>query len=89
MRAASDLVSPMALAGLVLWVVVMVVVTSLAIPVFANVASGPEPVCPPTCAPQPQQLTTEWLPSLASGFLAASALLALCWGVVRVVRRRR
>ena len=86
MRALRDLVSPLALAGLVLWVVVMVVVTTLSIPVFANVGGGPQPLCQQvTCAPQP---TTEWLPSLATAFLAATLTVGAVWGAVTVIRRR-
>lgn len=86
MRALRDLLSPMALACLGLWVVVMVVVTTLAIPVFANMGGGPQPLCPQaTCASQP---TTEWLPSLATAFLAATLTVGAVWGAVTVIRRR-
>jgi hypothetical protein len=86
MRALREVVSPMALAGLVIWLVVMVVVTNLAISVFANVGGGPQPFCPQaTCAPQP---TTEWLPSLATAFVAATLVVGGLWGAVTVVRRR-
>ena len=86
MRALRDLVSPMALVSLALWVVVLVVVTNLAIPVFANVGGGPQPFCAQvTCAPQQ---TTEWLPSLATAFVASTLVVGGLWSAVTVIRRR-
>lgn len=87
MRSLRDLVSPMAVASLALWLVVLVVVTNLAIPVFANVGSGPQPFCPgTTCARQP---TIEWLPSLATAFMVSTVAVGTLWGAMAHLRRRR
>jgi len=89
MRTLREAISPMAVAGLVLWLVVMVVTTNLAIPVFANVSGGPQTLCPqPTCPSVQTMTTVEWLPSLITAFLAATAVVAVCWGAVTMIRRR-
>jgi hypothetical protein len=75
-------VSPWAVVALAVWVVVMVVVANWAVPVFANVPSGPQ--CTATDCPR---VTTEWVPVLLAGAGAATAVVAIIWGVRRLVRR--
>jgi hypothetical protein len=76
-------VSPWAIGGVVLWLVVLVVVTQWAIPVFANVGSGP----PCEGASCPTAATTEWLPSLVVAAIAASLVVAALWGAFAAIRR--
>lgn len=80
-----EFVSPWALAGLGVWIVVLGVVANWAIPVFANVGSGPQCEVLPC---EPNYLTTEWFPVLATGVITASVVTAALAGVVLLLRRR-
>ena len=76
--------SPWSLAALAVWIVVLVVVANWAVPVFANVASGPQctsSVCPPTTT------TVEWLPILLTGTVVATLVVVGMWGLRRALRR--
>ena len=78
-------ISPWALAGLALWLAVLGVVANWAIPVFANVSSGPgcqDPPCPPSYLP------TDWFPVLGAAIVVASIITALVAGIGVLVRRR-
>jgi len=86
MSSLRGVVSPWAIGALAAWLLVMVVVTQLALPVFANVA-GPGLQCPPTTCPT--RTTTEWLPSLLVGVIAASLAVGTGWGMLMGIRRRR
>lgn len=77
-------ISPWALAAVAVWIVVMGVVANWAIPVFANVGTGPGCVVTP-CGPN--YLPTDWFPVLATGFVVASIMTAVLVGVVLLARR--
>jgi hypothetical protein len=77
-------VSPWSVAALAVWIVVLVVVANLAVPVFANVTTGPQctaSVCPPYAT------TVEWLPILLTGAVAATLVLGTLWGLRRLLSR--
>jgi hypothetical protein len=72
------------LAAAVAWVAIVIAVTIWAIPVFAQpLGSGLE--CPP--GPCPPRTTVEWFPSMVTGVIVASFLVAAVAGVARLVRR--
>ena len=78
-------ISPWALAGIAVWLAVLGLVANWAIPVFANVSSGPAcqgPPCPPSYLP------IDWFPVLGTAIIGASIVTALVAGVVVLVRRR-
>ena len=75
-------VSPWAIAALAVWVMVMGVVANWAIPAFANVPSGPQ--CTATDCPT---VTTEWVPVLLAGAAAATAVVAIIWGLRTLLHR--
>jgi hypothetical protein len=78
-----DYISPWAVGGIALWLLVMALVTPIVIPIFANVAGGPAEFClQTTCT------TTEWLPSLGTAAIAASLVVGGLWGAVTLLRSR-
>jgi hypothetical protein len=85
MRSWSSLISPWVLGGLLLWIVLMLVATWWAIPIFANI-SFPGLNCTPTPCPTP--VTTEWTPSLAFGVVVATIVVGTLAGVAVLLRRR-
>jgi len=85
MKALRSFVSPWALAGLAVWIVVLGAVANWAIPVFANVGSGPGCESPPC---QPNWMPTDWLPVLGTGVITATIVVAVLAGAVLLVRRR-
>lgn len=76
-------VSPWSLATLAVWIVVLIVVANWAVPVFANVANGPQ--C--TASVCPTVTTVEWLPILLTGAVAATLVVGSMWGVSRRLGR--
>ena len=80
-----DLPSLWLLVAVAAWLVLLVIGTTLAIPVFANVAS-PGLQCFPAC---PTVTTKEWIPSLLSAAVAATAVIGVLVGAVRLIRRRK
>ena len=68
--------SPWSVVALAVWIVVLLLVANWAVPVFANVPSGPQctaSVCPTA--------TTEWLPILLTGAVVATLVVVALWGV--------
>jgi predicted secreted protein len=60
------------------WIVVLIVVANWAVPVFANVGSGPQctlSACPRTAT------TVEWVPILITGAVAATVTVGVLWGL--------
>lgn len=85
MRTWRNVLSPWAIGGFVLWLLVLAVATQWTIPVFANVSTGP--ACTPT--PCTVRTTAEWLPSLVAAALVATLVVAGGWGLLRSIRRAR
>ncbi len=78
------LISPWLLVAVAAWLALVVIGTTLAIPVFANVAS-PGLQCDPAC---PTATTMEWIPAVLSAALAATAVIGVGFGATRAFRRR-
>ncbi|MEX0626764.1 MAG: hypothetical protein WD402_09470 [Chloroflexota bacterium] len=85
MTSLRNALSPWAIGGLVLWLLVLAFALAWTIPVFANVSSGP--ACTPT--PCAVRTTTEWLPSLVVAALVATLVVAGGWGLLTSIRRSR
>ena len=85
MRRLPEFVLPWALLGLAVWIVVLGGVSNWAIPVFANVGSGPGCQFPPC---EPNYIPTDWFPVLATGLITASVVTAALLGVVHLAKRR-
>ena len=77
------LASPWPIVALAAWLVLMVIGTQLAIPIFANVAS-PGLQCDPAC---PTETTTEWLPSLLTAAAVATIVVGALFGSAWWLRR--
>jgi hypothetical protein len=79
----SRFVSPWSFAALAAWIVVLIVVANWAVPIFANVPTGPQ--C--TASVCPTVTTVEWLPILLTGAVAATLVVGTLWGVLRRLGR--
>jgi hypothetical protein len=80
-----DLASPWAIAGVMVWIVVMVVVAIWAIPVFAQPIGG----ALQDCSPSPCPTTVEWFPVLTTAAISASIVTGLFAGAWILLRGRR
>jgi hypothetical protein len=79
-----DFISPWALAAIAVWLAVVGIVANWAIPVFANVGSGPACEFPP-CAPD--YLPIDWLPVLGTAVVVASSVVVLLAALLLAARR--
>jgi hypothetical protein len=86
MKALWSFLSPWALAAVAVWIVLLGVVANWAIPVFANVGSGPGCEFPPC---EPNWMPTDWFPVLAAGVVGATFVTVVLAVVVLLVRKRR
>ena len=78
-------VSPWAVAALALWIVVLIVVASWAVPVFANVEGGAIQCNASVC---PTVTTVEWVPILLTGAVAATLVVGAIWALRRQLGTR-
>lgn len=86
MKGWADLFSPGVIAGVVLWIGLLIAATWWAIPIFANVAT-PGLNCTPV--PCPTDVTTEWVPSLTFGAGVATIAVGVIAAAAAVIRRLR
>lgn len=79
-------VSPWALAGIAVWMVILAIAHNWAIPLFTNASTGPQ--CADTPCPPPALLVDQ-PGALVFALVAASVVTALLAGVVVVARLAR
>jgi hypothetical protein len=74
-----------AIAGVMVWIVVLVIVTAWAIPVFAQPIGGALQDCSPSRCPT----TIEWFPVLTTAAILATIATGLAAGTWMLIRGRR
>jgi hypothetical protein len=84
MKVARGFVSPWALAGVAAWIAILGLTANWAIPVFANVGTGPQ--CPAIPCP-PDYLPIDWVPVLGTAAIVATLIVAVLAVVAVLVRR--